>query len=105
MDLQDELTLVVWEQYLILIDVTQMSGTGNDTLPITILAKDRPHATDIATEIVNRLNTQANQISWVGIPDIIHLGSLDPIDVKRKIVLDDSGTPRRRVRTGHIRNR
>ena len=99
MDIQDELTLVVWEQYLILIDVTQLNGTGNETLPITIIARDRPHATDIAATIVNRLNDHNNQISWVGTPDILHLGELDPIDVKRKLVLNDDGQPRRRIRT------
>jgi len=103
-DIQDELTLVVWEQYLLLVEVTQMGGVGNDTLPITIIAKDRPHASDIAAEIVNRLNTQANQISWVGVPEILHLGSLDPIDIKRKLVLDQpSGS--RRIRTDRKRSR
>lgn len=104
MDIQDELTLVVWEQYLILVEVTQINGVGNETIPITILAKDRPHATDVTAAIVNSLNTQSNQISWVGEPEIIHLGTLDPIDVKRKLVLDGSGSPRRRIRTNRNRN-
>lgn len=104
MDIQDELTLVVWEQYLVLVEVTQINGVGNETMALTIIAKDRPHANDITAEIINRLHSQANQISWVGAPDLIHLGSLDPIDVKRKLVLDGSGTPVRRIRTGRNRN-
>ncbi len=99
MDIQDELTLVVWEQYLLLIDVTQSGGVGNDTMPITFIARDRPHATEVAAAIVDRLNSAANQINWVGTPEIIHLGELDPIHVKRKLVLNDDGQPRRRIRT------
>jgi len=98
-DIQDELTLVVWEQYLLLVDVTQINGVGNDTLPITFIARDRPHASDVAAAIVARLNEHNNQISWVGTPEIFHLGELDPIQVKRKLVLSDDGQPRRRIRT------
>lgn len=105
MDIQDELTLVVWEQYLIMMEVTQLNGVGNETMALTIIAKDRPHATDIAAEIINRLNGEANQISWVSTPEIYHLGSLDPIDVKRKLVLNDDGHPRRQIRTDRKRNR
>ena len=105
MDIQDELTLVVWEQYLVMVEVTQLNGVGNETMALTIIAKDRHHANDIAAEIVNRFNDQSNQISWTGTPEIYHLGSLDPIDVKRKLVLNDDGGLRRRIRTPKRDNR
>ncbi len=101
MEIQDEATLRVWEQYAITVEVTSHGFTGNYPHMVTIVCADRAEAQQIADNLTLIMRAQSD-ITWVGDPKITFLNTLDPIAISRKVVMSDDA-PSRRIRTGRKR--
>lgn len=101
MEIQDEATLRVWEQYAVAIEVSSQAMSGNYTHVVTIVCQDRAEAQQIADQIAVVMKGAAD-VSWTGDPKLTYLNTLDPIAVSRKIVLSGDA-PNRRIRTGRKR--
>ncbi len=101
MEIQDEATLRVWEQYAVAIEVNSNALNMQYTHMVTIVCADRSEAQQIADQLA-LVMMGTSDISWTGDPKITFLNALDPIAISRKVVLSNDA-PSRRIRTGRKR--
>lgn len=104
MQLESEQTLVQWKQFLVVIFVTSNATSSMSySHALTVVARNHEHAKELADAIAHNVSTFSD-VSWTNVEKIAYLCDVDLFETTRKLILDDGGQPRRRIRTRRDRN-